>query len=33
MKQYLIIGNGPSAAGCIEGIRAVDAKGLRLFDK
>lgn len=27
MKQYLIIGNGTAAAGCIEGIRSVDAAG------
>ena len=25
MKQYVIIGNGVAAAGCIEGIRSVDA--------
>ena len=24
MKQYVIIGNGPAAAGCIEGIRSID---------
>ena len=24
MKQYVIIGNGVAAAGCIEGIRSVD---------
>lgn len=27
MKQYIIIGNGTAAVGCIEGIRSVDAKG------
>ena len=27
MKQYLIIGNGIAAAGCIEGIRSVDPDG------
>ena len=27
MKQYVIIGNGVAAAGCIEGIRAVDSEG------
>lgn len=27
MKQYVIIGNGVAAAGCIEGIRSVDAAG------
>ena len=27
MKHYVIIGNGVAAAGCIEGIRAVDAEG------
>ena len=27
MKQYVIIGNGAAAVGCIEGIRSVDAKG------
>ncbi|MBR6420101.1 MAG: NAD(P)/FAD-dependent oxidoreductase [Oscillospiraceae bacterium] len=27
MKQYVIIGNGTAAAGCIEGIRAVDTVG------
>lgn len=27
MKRYVIIGNGVAAAGCIEGIRAVDADG------
>ncbi|MBQ9905779.1 MAG: NAD(P)/FAD-dependent oxidoreductase [Oscillospiraceae bacterium] len=27
MKQYVIIGNGVAAAGCIEGIRSVDAEG------
>lgn len=27
MKQYVIIGNGTAAAGCIEGIRSVDAEG------
>lgn len=26
MKQYVIIGNGAAAVGCIEGIRSVDAK-------
>ncbi len=26
MKQYVIIGNGIAAAGCIEGIRSVDSK-------
>lgn len=26
MKQYVIIGNGVAAAGCIEGIRSVDAE-------
>ncbi|MCR4673329.1 MAG: FAD-dependent oxidoreductase [Lachnospiraceae bacterium] len=26
MKQYLIIGNGVAAAGCIEGIRSVDTE-------
>ena len=25
MKQYVIIGNGVAAAGCIEGIRSVGA--------
>ena len=27
MKQYVIIGNGIAAAGCIEGIRSVDRDG------
>lgn len=27
MKRYIIIGNGVAAAGCIEGIRSVDAEG------
>ena len=27
MKHYVIIGNGVAAAGCIEGIRSVDAEG------
>lgn len=27
MKHYVIIGNGVAAAGCIEGIRSVDADG------
>lgn len=27
MKQYVIIGNGVAAAGCIEGIRSVDPAG------
>ena len=27
MKNYVIIGNGVAAAGCIEGIRSVDAEG------
>jgi NAD(P)H-nitrite reductase large subunit len=27
MKQYVIIGNGVAAAGCIEGIRSVDKSG------
>ncbi len=27
MKRYVVIGNGVAAAGCIEGIRAVDGKG------
>lgn len=27
MKQYVIIGNGVAAAGCIEGIRSVDSEG------
>lgn len=27
MKQYVIIGNGVAAAGCIEGIRSVDSQG------
>lgn len=27
MKQYVIIGNGAAAIGCIEGIRSIDAKG------
>lgn len=27
MKRYVIIGNGVAAAGCIEGIRSVDAEG------
>ena len=27
MKQYVIIGNGVAAAGCIEGIRSVDREG------
>lgn len=27
MKQYIIIGNGVAAAGCIEGIRSVDKDG------
>ena len=27
MSNYVIIGNGTAAAGCIEGIRSVDAKG------
>ena len=27
MKQYVIIGNGVAATGCIEGIRSVDKEG------
>lgn len=27
MKQYLIVGNGIAAAGCVEGIRSVDPDG------
>lgn len=27
MKQYLIIGNGPAAVSCIEGIRSADTSG------
>lgn len=27
MKQYVIIGNGVAAAGCIEGIRSIDKNG------
>lgn len=27
MKRYVIIGNGTAAAGCIEGIRSIDAGG------
>lgn len=27
MKQYVIIGNGIAAAGCIEGIRSADPDG------
>ena len=27
MKRYVIVGNGAAAAGCVEGIRAVDAAG------
>ena len=27
MKEYVIIGNGIAAAGCIEGIRGVDPEG------
>ena len=27
MKQYIIIGNGVAAAGCIEGIRSIDKDG------
>lgn len=27
MKQYVIIGNGVAAAGCIEGIRSIDCEG------
>ena len=27
MKEYLIIGNGTAACGCIEGIRSVDSSG------
>ena len=27
MKQYVIIGNGTAATGCIEGIRAIDREG------
>ena len=27
MKQYVIVGNGVAAAGCIEGIRRQDAEG------
>ena len=27
MKQYVIVGNGVAAAGCIEGIRSVDPSG------
>ena len=27
MKQYVIIGNGVAAAGCIEGIRSLDQNG------
>ena len=26
MRQYVIIGNGVAAAGCIEGIRTMDSK-------
>ena len=26
-KNYVIIGNGTAAVGCIEGIRSVDASG------
>ena len=28
MKQYVIIGNGVAAVGCIEGIRSVDQEGM-----
>ena len=28
MKQYVIIGNGVAAAGCIEGIRSIDSEGV-----
>ena len=27
MKQYVIVGNGVAAVGCIEGIRSVDSDG------
>ena len=27
MKNYLIVGNGIAAAGCVEGIRSVDPDG------
>lgn len=27
MKEYLIIGNGVAAAGCVEGVRSVDREG------
>ena len=27
MKNYVIIGNGVAAVGCIEGIRSVDSTG------
>ena len=27
MKNYVIIGNGVAAAGCIEGIRSIDKDG------
>lgn len=27
MKQYVIVGNGVAAAGCVEGIRSVDREG------
>ena len=27
MKQYVIIGNGVAATGCVEGIRSADSEG------
>ena len=27
MKNYVIIGNGAAAVGCIEGIRSIDVDG------
>ena len=27
MKQYVILGNGTAAVGCVEGIRSIDPKG------
>ena len=27
MRQYVIIGNGVAAVGCIEGIRSLDTEG------
>ena len=31
MKQYVIIGNGVAAVGCIEGIRCLDKKSKIIY--